>query len=126
VGRVAQSFAATTRLRVPHSFAYFANEWALRAPIPYKGLPGNRSISDLHRPLLKVNPNRTFFTVEICAITAPFPLLGLLDQSTLHRIVMHVEKFFDPLPLPVVTRPRTTAHQNVRFLTDKAHPFVFA
>jgi hypothetical protein len=51
-GRVAQ----VTR-RVPHSFAYFANEWALRAAIVSKSL--HRTSFDLQRPLLKVHSHQT-------------------------------------------------------------------
>ena len=42
---------------MPHSFAYFANEWALRAAVVSKRF--HRTSFDLQRPLLKVHSYQT-------------------------------------------------------------------
>lgn len=58
--------------RVPHSFAYFAKEWALRAAFVIKAF--RRTRFDLQSPLLKVDPDQTSLTMKIRAEAAPFPL----------------------------------------------------
>jgi hypothetical protein len=81
--------------RVPHSFAYFANEWARRAALLTKFLYWTRFYLD--RPLLKVNADRSMLAVVIGAETAPPPLLRLLHQPALHWITVHVAQFLDSL-----------------------------
>jgi hypothetical protein len=72
---------ALQKCRVPHSFAFFANEWVTEpSPIPK---PVERAMFDLQGPFLKVYPHRTRFSVEIRPKADPPPLLRLLHQATL-------------------------------------------
>src|ERR1700723_3695280 len=84
-------------LGVPHSFAYFANEWARRAAPLTKLL--HRTRFDPARPLVKANPDQPALSVTVGAEAAPSPLLGPFHQSALYRIAVHVAQFLDPLPL---------------------------
>jgi len=80
---------------VPHSFASFANEWVIE-PSPVAKLV-ERTIFDLQRPLLKVYPHRTWFSIKVRPKAAPLPMFRLLHQAPLHRIPVHVTQLLDPL-----------------------------
>jgi hypothetical protein len=62
------------RSRVPHSFAHFANEWALDLG---KTLDG--TTLDFRWPLLGLHAHRSRLPIEVGSETAPLPLLGSLD-----------------------------------------------
>ena len=72
---------------VPRSFAYFAKGRVprtptaakLRHPIPKRNLP----------PAL-IHAHRPGFVQKIETVAAPPPLLGCVDQPSLHRIAMHI------------------------------------
>src|SRR5260370_24064202 len=84
--------------RVPHSFAFFANEWAIapnRLLILAEDL--DRTASNLQWPLLKSHPHRPGLAVLVRSKAAPQPSVGLLDQPAAHRIQMHVMDFLDSL-----------------------------
>src|SRR5208282_5605915 len=85
--RVGQSLG-----RVPHSFAYCANEWALAC-----GKTLDRTTLDFQRPLLKFHAHQSGLPVEIGAETAPPPLLRALHQSPFHRIPVDVTQLLDVL-----------------------------
>ena len=79
--------------RVPHSFAFFADEWVRVDSTTSKLL--RRAPLDFRRPLLKVYPHESSFPKKICPKAAPLPLVGLLNQSTLHRISMQVPQLLN-------------------------------
>src|SRR6266496_2650093 len=80
------------RRPVPHSFAHFANEWALDFA---KTL--DRTTLDFQRPLLKLHPHRPRLSITISSETAPHPLLRTLHPSPLHRIPVQVAQLLDVL-----------------------------
>ena len=83
--------------RVPHSFAYFANEWesvTLRLTPPHRTPP-----LDLQRPLLKIHSHQARFPVKVGAETAPSPLLRFGNQSAIHGVSVNVAQLLDALML---------------------------
>src|ERR1039457_2508753 len=77
-------------MRVPHSFAHFANEWALDCR---KTL--DRTAPDFQRPFLKLHPHRSCLSITIRPETAPLPLFGQFHQSPLHRVPVHIAQLLD-------------------------------
>jgi hypothetical protein len=69
---------------VPHSFAFFANEW-VTGPSRASKLLG-RTRFDLQRPLLKVHSDRTWFAIEVDSKAAPLPLVRRLYENTRFRV----------------------------------------
>src|ERR1019366_4210932 len=89
--------------RVPHSFAHFANEWALDCR---KTL--DRTTPGFQRPFLKLHPHRSCLSITIRPETAPLPLFGQLHQSPLHRVPVHIAQLLDVLPrAPHISRIRS-------------------
>src|ERR1039458_2378751 len=79
-------------MRVPHSFAFFANEWALDCR---KTL--DRTATDFQHAFLKLHPHRSCLSITIRPETAPLPLFGQFHQSPLHRVPVHIAQLLDGL-----------------------------
>jgi hypothetical protein len=83
--------------RVPHSFAFFADEWVPRTASI--GKLSNRAALNVERPFLIVHSHQTTLAAPVSAKAAPLPLVGLDHQSALDRVAMHIAQLFDALAL---------------------------
>jgi|SRR5271157_2125969 len=74
------------RSRVPHSFAPFADEWETH----HTSLcTRDRTIFQLQRPLLTIDPDRPDLIVGVRAEATPLPLIGFGHQPALHAENRH-------------------------------------
>jgi len=74
-------------------FSRFSRRGLSRSPIPWALRGGWLNLHLQNFPIIDVD--QTGLAKEVVAITAPAPQFRSRDQTTLHRIAMHIAEFFD-------------------------------